>query len=208
MSDTRFQLDPDAHKTIYEKIELDHFRNAQPVDNPRAIILGGQTGAGKSRLLQASQQEFTGGDVVSINGDDLRQYHPRLEEILKSDEQRFAELTDPDVRPWTEKLFTRAIETHRNIVCEGTMRVSSPIMETMNWVQERIRRHRSCDGGPRAIQPRQHHLRYEQRRAEKGFGRATAVATHDESYKGMPATIEEIKRYKRAGRVEVYDRKN
>ncbi len=119
MNDARFQLDPRAHAAIYETIEWDHFNDSRPVDNPRAIILGGQTGAGKSGLLEASKREFTDGNVVSINGDDLRHYHPRLEEILRAGERRVAELTDADVGPWTEKLFTRAIETRGNIVCEA-----------------------------------------------------------------------------------------
>lgn len=84
------------------------------------------------------------------------------------------------------------------------MRVSGPIMETMNRLQQNGY---AVTARVMAIHERYSlagiHLRYEQQRAEKGFGRATAIETHDESYKGMPATIEQIERYKLAGRIEV-----
>ncbi len=89
------------------------------------------------------------------------------------------------------------------------MRQSGPIMETMNRLQES-----GYDVTARVIAVHERysiagiHLRYEQQKAEKGFGRATAIETHDQSYKGMPATIELIERYKLASRVEVYDRQN
>ncbi|MEX3605782.1 MAG: zeta toxin family protein [Burkholderia sp.] len=58
MDDNRFQLSPRKHATIYEKIERHHFKNTAPADHPQAIILGGQPGAGKSGLLEASKQGF------------------------------------------------------------------------------------------------------------------------------------------------------
>ena len=35
-------------------------------------------------------------NVVVINGDDLRGFHPQSDKILKMDDEKFAERTDPD----------------------------------------------------------------------------------------------------------------
>ncbi len=55
MDDNRFQLSPRKHATIYEKIERHQFKDTAPTDQPQAIILGGQPGAGKSGLLEAGR---------------------------------------------------------------------------------------------------------------------------------------------------------
>lgn len=105
MTDRQFLLTAAKHAAIYRKIEAHHFSGTTPQDSPKVIILGGQPGAGKSGLLEASKQDFPGCNVVSINGDELRYYHPQYREIQKADERHFAELTDPHARQWTKQLF-------------------------------------------------------------------------------------------------------
>ncbi|ATS24168.1 hypothetical protein PK69_20180 [Xanthomonas phaseoli pv. phaseoli] len=208
MDDNRFQLSPRKHATIYEKIERHQFKDTAPTDQPQAIILGGQPGAGKSGLLEASKQGFADRNVVTINGDELRYYHPQYLAIQKADERHFAELTDPHVRPWTKQLFDRTIETRRNVVFEGTMRESGPITDTMRrlkaagyYVVARVIAANERDSMAGI------HRRYEEQKAAKGFGRWSNVQAHDDAYKGMPATLEYIERHKLADRVQVYDRK-
>ncbi len=208
MDDNRFQLKPRKHATIYEKIERHHFKNTEPTDRPQAIILGGQPGAGKSGLLEASKQGFEGRNVVTINGDELRYYHPQYRDIQRADERRFAELTDPHARPWTKQLFDSTIETRRNVVFEGTMREAGPITETMRrlkaagyYVVARVIATNERDSMAGI------HRRYEEQKAAKGFGRWSSVQAHDDAYKGMPATVEYIEHNKLADRVQVYDRK-
>jgi hypothetical protein len=208
MVDKRFQLSPSKHEAIFQKIELHHFADTLPVDHPHAIILGGQPGAGKSGLLEASKQDFSDQNVVAINGDELRYYHPQYRAIQKTDERRFAELTDAHARVWTKQLFDRAIATHRNVVFEGTMREVGPITDTMQRLKNRgyfvvakvIAAHaRDSMTGI--------HRRYEEQKAAKGFGRWSNVQAHDDAYKGMPATIDFIEQHKLADRLEVYDRR-
>lgn len=209
MDDERFQLSQKKRIAIYEKIERQHFKGTEQVERPQAVILGGQPGAGKSGLLEASKQDFNDHNVVTINGDELRFYHPQYLAIQKADERHFAELTDPYARPWTKQLFDRTIETRRNVVFEGTMREAGPITDTMRRLKD--------DGYhvvARVIAANENdsmagiHRRYEEQRAAKGFGRWSNVQAHNDAYKGMPATVEFIERNKLADKVEVYDRKS
>jgi predicted ABC-type ATPase len=122
-----FKLSSADHERYFRDIETDLMRHTQPVSQPIVVITGGQPGSGKSKLLEQSKKDFSDGNVVVINGDDLRDYHPQAEEIFRLDDNKFAERTDPDCREWTKKLFERAIETKRNIVFESTMREAGPI---------------------------------------------------------------------------------
>lgn len=208
MEQNDFQLPKDRHDRIYQQIERQYFKGTLPSEQPEAVILGGQPGAGKSRLLEASKQGFSDGNVVSINGDDLRHFHPQAFAIQKKHERQFAELTDPDTRPWTKQLFDRTIDTRRNVVFEATMRETGPITETMSRLK--------ADGYKvvaRVIAANEQdsmagiHRRYEEQKAAGGVGRWSSVQAHNDAYKGMPFTLEHIERNKLADRVEVYDRK-
>lgn len=43
---------------------------------PAAVILGGQPGSGKDGLARTAQLEF-GSDVITVDPDELRRFHPR-----------------------------------------------------------------------------------------------------------------------------------
>ncbi len=134
--DETYKLKRALHEKIYEAIEKEVLGDSTAVDHPRVVITGGQPGSGKSSLLERSKADFADGNVVVINGDELRSFHPRVIEILRLDERRFAELTDPDVRAWTKKLFDRAIQLKRNIIFESTMREAAPILQTMTRLRK------------------------------------------------------------------------
>lgn len=135
-SDAYLKLDQKTHEQIYRKIENNLFQGTHSVSHPRVVIMGGQPGSGKSKLLEASRELFSDGNVIVINGDELREYHPRSEEIFKLDEKLYAEKTNADSRYWTKRVFDRASETKRNIIFESTTREAGPISETMKRLLE------------------------------------------------------------------------
>ena len=50
--------------------------NIAPTSTPRAILLGGQSGAGKTTLHQICKRKLDGNAII-INGDEFRSSHPR-----------------------------------------------------------------------------------------------------------------------------------
>jgi hypothetical protein len=205
--DESFKLSAREHERIYKKIETDMLRKTEAVLHPQVIITGGQPGSGKSKLLEQSKKDFPDRNVVVINGDDVRGYHPQAEEIFKLDDKRFAERTDPDSRAWTKQLFDRAIETKRNIIFESTMREVGPISETMVRLKNEgyhvtamvVATHErmSTTGIFR---------RYEEQKSKKGYGRWSDLSSHDAGYEGMPRTVEHIESHGLVDRLEVYNR--
>ena len=71
------QLDPQTHARIFsdEVIPESRLSEVSSQVRPKAIILGGQPGAGKGGLADAAKNELRG-DVVTIDPDALRKYHP------------------------------------------------------------------------------------------------------------------------------------
>lgn len=205
--DETFKLANDEHEWGYDRIEKFAFENTRPAKNPRIIILGGQPGSGKSLLLTDARKEFLDGNVVVINGDDLRNDHPKADEILKLDDKLFAERTDPDSRIWTKRLFDKAITTRRNIVFESTMREVEPLRQTM----QNLREH-GYHITARVIATHERfsltgiYYRYEIQKAEKKYGRYTSKASHDAGFVGMPKTVKQIETNKLVDVLEVYSR--
>ena len=123
----KYKLSQTEHHLIFEYLKQEMFEETTAVENPTAIIFGGQPGAGKASMVELSSQRFLDRNCYIINGDELRKEHPLHQEIFHRFEQDYARLTDPDVRVWTKNPLELAIETKRNIIFEGTMRLAEPI---------------------------------------------------------------------------------
>lgn len=80
MSD--YALTHDEHgKILNEKIfPRSGLLQKTSFDHPNAIILAGQPGAGKGGLAKVAQLELIG-DVVKIDPDELRDFHPQVRAI-------------------------------------------------------------------------------------------------------------------------------
>ncbi len=205
--DDAFKLDEKTHQRIYKEIECEQFSFTKPVDNPRVIITGGQPGSGKSRILDLSKAEFHDRNVVLINGDEYRQYHPMLDRIKEVDDKRLAEFTDPDCRIWTKRLFDKAIETRRNIIFESTLRDPGPISETMKVLRDQGYHLKiKIVATPRWSSITAIFARYEDQKATQGYGRWSAFSSHDAGFEGLPRTVGHIENNRLVDEIQVYSR--
>ncbi len=83
MDELIYKLDEKTHNETLEELKNKLYSGKTPVANPQIVILGGQPGAGKSKIITLSENQFfKDGNVVVINGDDFRHYHPKAEEIF------------------------------------------------------------------------------------------------------------------------------
>lgn len=86
---------------------------------PRAVLLAGQPGAGKTRLSSLAVS-LMGGDAAFINADDYRRYHPGYQALYAEYGSDYVTLTGAFSGVVTERLIQRLSDHHLNLVVEGT----------------------------------------------------------------------------------------
>jgi hypothetical protein len=85
------------HEEILNKkiLSAPEFLNATEQSNPKAIILAGEPGAGKGGLADAAKNELRK-DIVIIDPDELRRYHPSVDTFRQAHPYTWSGDTHPD----------------------------------------------------------------------------------------------------------------
>lgn len=122
-----------AYAAILEEIVFSRTRPANL--EPRAILLGGQSGAGKTALHDLFRQKLS--NVVVVNGDDYRSFHPRFKQI----NEQFGEDAPKHTAAWsariTESLIDNLSLLGYDLIIEGTLRTSETPIKTASLLRSR-----------------------------------------------------------------------
>ncbi|MBQ9020434.1 MAG: zeta toxin family protein [Eggerthellaceae bacterium] len=106
------------------------------VDDPRAILLGGQSGAGKTTLHLVYKKKLQG-NIIVINGDEYRKLHPHFAEIQK----RYGLDAPAHTAKWAGAMVEALIDAFSaegyNLIVEGTLRTSSAPLKTADLLRSR-----------------------------------------------------------------------
>lgn len=204
----KYKLSQEEHDQIYNIIKRVWTFDKNPSSDKIAVIIGGQTGAGKSGIISYSQKMFKDGNVVIINSDEIKPFHPKAEEIAKLYPELYTEITDQESNTWTSRLFEETREEGYNIIFEGTMKNNRIADESITKLREElgytviVRGLSVCD-----LESRMSILeRYEEQVSKKGWGRMVVPEHHNKTYLGMPNTIEYIERTGKYDILEIFRR--
>jgi len=131
------QLDPKVHTRIFrEAIAPDFLAQKVAHERPKAIILGGQPGAGKGNLARAAEVELRG-DAVKIDPDALRDYHPRVNEFRASNPYSWPGLTHNDASAWADELRQAATAGRKNFIFDTTLSHGTWTADLINDLQKK-----------------------------------------------------------------------
>jgi len=97
---------------------------------PKAYVLGGQPGSGKSYLIEQVKKELNNNAII-INGDDFRRFHPDYKKIQKEYGKDSPKVTAQFAGKMTEAVLEKAISENYNIIIEGTFRTFETPLETL-----------------------------------------------------------------------------
>lgn len=121
---------------VWEKEIINKNPLATPSNKyPQGFVLGGQPGAGKSRLLKEAANRLKD-NIIAINGDDFRKYHPDYASIQKEHEQEAARHTAEFAGAMTEAVLQKALAEKYNIVIEGTFRTANTPIKTLQSLKD------------------------------------------------------------------------
>jgi hypothetical protein len=189
MSDKRHKLPDREHALVYRRLERDMLSRSAESQSPRAVVIGGQPGAGKSMLLRAALESLSGAPAVILE-DDCRAAHPLSEEILASDEKHYADKTDLDVKIWMKRLLMVAAGNRRDIVFEGDKRNGDLLVNAVNRLKDEGYR---VDVLVMAVGGEVSRLgileRYEEQREDVGYGLWVSLESHNKTYNNIPETV-------------------
>jgi len=110
-------------------------QQVSPVKSPKGFVLGGQPGAGKSNLVGIIRQELNR-NVLIINGDEFRRYHPNFEGIQEQYGIDSPKHTAAFSGHMTERVIEKALREGYNISVEGTFRTTETPMRTLEDMRE------------------------------------------------------------------------
>lgn len=96
-------------------------RELEVTGNPRAHLLGGQSGAGKTTLHNVLKRRLKD-NVVILNGDEYRARHPRYRELAKRYGNDWVQHTAEWAGSMVEALVDSLSDMGYNLIVEGTLR--------------------------------------------------------------------------------------
>ena len=195
----RNPLDPGAQRQYYlseadsEKV----FRRdivpvleayGEPQEQPVAVVLSAQPGAGKSSASRALEEEFsTRGGAVPLDVDSFAAFHPQLATLRRDfGEVTADDLTHADSRRWLEKSLNYLVHERRvNIVVEHGLRNPEVTGQLLTRFADAGYRVEAALLTTPAALSRQGILQRYQEGHEQGGGRDIDPQLHDQRYLGL-----------------------
>lgn len=107
----------------------------KPSAKPKAYLLGGQSGSGKSTIHKILKQDNI--NIIVIDGDRYREAHPHFSEIQAQYGKNSANYTQPFVNEMITSLIERLSSEKYNLIIEGTCRNVNVPLKTCNDLKQK-----------------------------------------------------------------------
>ena len=93
----------------------------RPSDNKTLIIVGGQPGAGKTRLIPVAKKDL-GNNAVIVDFDELKSFHPNYLEVCSKYNEVAHSILHSDANKVKNQILDRLIAENYNVIYEGALR--------------------------------------------------------------------------------------
>ena len=107
----------------------------RPVKSPRAFLLGGQSGAGKTTIHDIIQRASA--NIIVIDGDRYRAYHPNFAETQEKYGENAANYTQKFVNSIINSLMKKFSNERYNLIIEGTCRTAEVPLNSCRMLKEK-----------------------------------------------------------------------
>lgn len=204
---SEYKLSTEEHMKISRRIISIYEAGKTPVKRPKAIFNFAPPGSGKTRLNGYAAQQFVDEceDVIIINSDELKPFHPRIDEIAKLFPEYYTKVTDQESNPWTDTLFDDVLAKGYNVIYEGTGR-NKRLIETMRRQMQGYKIIVRCMAVDEMNCLMSIIERYEGQVNEKGWGRLVTLEHFYKAYSTIIDTMVAMEWLEFVDRVEIYCR--
>ncbi|WP_369931089.1 zeta toxin family protein [Xanthomonas sp. NCPPB 2632] len=194
MNSEEGRLDPASHERIFaERIAPESgLFEARSQEQPKAIILAGQPGAGKGGMAKRAVDDLLH-DVVKVDPDELRQYHPSVDVFRSEHPYTWPTQTHPDASQWATELRESAIAQKKNLIIDTTLGNGDAAVSMIRNLQDK-----GYQVEIRAIAT--HRLQSEAGVDERftrslddfGYGRYVPASVREHVYQSLPASLDKV----------------
>lgn len=188
--------------------------NNKEKGNRKSYLLGGQSGAGKTTISRKLLENDS--NLIVINGDEFRRFHPHFNELYKEHGKDAVIHTQKFAGKMTEAVIDKLSNEGYSLIIEGTLRTTVVPEKTKNLLEQKGYDVELC---VMQVRPEKSYLgtleRYERMVSEYEVPRHTPKEHHDLIVKNIVENLdvlykknsfEEIKLYNREGNV-IYSQK-
>lgn len=196
----------DLHKVveIYNQERKDLLEDLTPQENPLAFILGGQPASGKSKLAKEFTSKFSNNNILFVNGDIYREFHPNRQELINNP-LSYSKETQIFSNVFTENLIREAIENKYNIMVEGTMRNPQVPFNTAKMFKENgYRVEVLAISAPAIFTELGLYNRYQEEINFQGWGRLAEIESHNSAVNRILESLDLLYREKAVDKIHIY----
>lgn len=174
---------------------------------PKAVLLGGQSGAGKTTIHRIKQKEFQG-NIIIIDGDSFRSQHPNYLALQEEYGKYSVDYTKDFAGKMVEHLIGELSKQSYHLLIEGTLRTTEVPRKTAQLLKSRGYQ---VSLALIATKPELSYLstliRYEELYAiDPNQARATPKEYHDGIVEHLVDNLRELENDKLFNRIQIYQR--
>ncbi|MFZ2570187.1 MAG: type II toxin-antitoxin system toxin PezT [Streptococcus suis] len=174
---------------------------------PKAILLGGQSGAGKTTIHRIKQKEFQG-NIIIIDGDSYRSLHPNYLTLQEDYGKDSVDYTKGFAGKMVEQLVDELSKQGYHLLIEGTLRTTEVPRKTARLLKARGYQ---VSLALITTKPELSYLstliRYEEVYAvNPNQARATPKEHHDAIVESLVDNLRELEHDKLFDRIQIYQR--
>mgnify|MGYP003289010983 CR=1 FL=1 len=118
----KYRLSPELLEQIKHTIIESLIYDKTPSENPLAIIVGGQSGSGKTALINYTQQLSSQRSFITIDNDYFRGFHPQANVIREQHPDYFRQATDQLGMDLTSEIVDYFIKNNYDVIFHQTLR--------------------------------------------------------------------------------------
>lgn len=174
---------------------------------PQAILLGGQSGAGKTTIHRIKQKGFQG-NIIIIDGDSYRSLHPNYLTLQETYGKDSVDYTKEFAGQMVERLVEELSNRGYHLLIEGTLRTAQVPRQTALLLRSR---NYKVSLVVMATKPELSYfsmlIRYEELYAiDPNQARATPKEHHDGIVEHLVGNLRELEQGKNFDQIQIYQR--
>lgn len=201
----RHELSRHELAEIFDRSIRDRLVTESHAQDPTLVLVGGQPGAGKTRVVALAERSHDG--AIAVVGDDFRQFHPDYARLMREDPLRMPEVTAQAAGAWARMSSDSLRERRASVVFETTFRQPDAVVATAKEFRDAgYRVEVRALAVPEAVSRLGVLSRYAEQVRDQGTGRWTPQEFHDVAAEQMPKSLERAIAEGHVDRVLVVDR--